>query len=84
MSVKIKIITTFCLSIFVLILIGVFAYKNINDYKGASDWIYHTQKIISQAERILLNVQYIETEQRGYVITGEEKYLNYYNKANCC
>ena len=80
MSVKIKIIATFCLSIFVLILIGVFAYKNINDYKGASDWIYHTQKIISQAERILLNVQYIETEQRGYVITGEEKYLNYYNE----
>ncbi|MES2514820.1 MAG: CHASE3 domain-containing protein [Bacteroidota bacterium] len=68
------------MSILILILIGIFAFKNINDYKGASDWVHHTQKVISQVERVLLDVQDIETEQRLYVITGEEKYLEYYDQ----
>ena len=80
MSFKLKIITMFSLSIVVLIVTAVFAYKNISDYKRSSEWVHHTQKVISQVQRIQLDVEDIETEQRGYVITGNEKYLEYYNQ----
>lgn len=80
MSLKSKIVGTFSLGIFVLILIAVFSYKNISDYRSSAEWVHHTQKVISQIQRILLDVEDIETEQRGYVITGEEKYLEYYNE----
>lgn len=80
MSTKTKIIATFSLSIVVLIITAVFAYKNIRDYKRSSEWVHHTQKVISQIERMLLDVEDIQTEQRGYVITGDEKYLEYYKQ----
>lgn len=80
MTMKLKIISAFSVSILILILIGVFSYENINDYRQAAEWVHHTQKIISRTERMLLDVQDIETEQRGYVITGEEKYLEYYDE----
>ncbi len=80
MSMKLKIISAFSVSIVILALIGIFSYKNINNYKESSEWVHHTQKVISQTERMLLDIQDIETEQRGYVITGEERYLEYYNQ----
>ena len=79
MSGKVKIILAFCLSILVLILISIYAYRNTRDYKSASDWVNHTQQVISQAQKILSDVQDIETAQRGYVITGEGKYLEPYD-----
>jgi PAS domain S-box-containing protein len=81
MTNKIKIISAFCLSIAVLVLIGLYAYKTTNDYKNASDWTNHTLQVIAEAQEVLLKVKDIETAQRGYVITNEEKYLEPYERS---
>ncbi len=75
MSEKVKIIFAFSLSIFILGLVGVFAYRSTNEYKNATDWVNHTQQVISQADKLLSKIQSIESETRGYIITGNEKYL---------
>lgn len=80
MRAKVRIIFTFCLSIVLLVLIGAYAYRTTHAYKGSSEWVNHTQQTIAEAQRILLEVQDIETSQRGFVITGEDKYLAPYNK----
>ena len=81
MNGKSRIILAFCFSIAILILIGTYAYRSTDQYKSASDWVTHTEEVISSAQSILLDIQEIETAQRGYVITGESKYLEPYNNS---
>jgi PAS domain S-box-containing protein len=78
MSGKTKIILVFCQCIFMLIIVGIFSYRNTLEFRSASSWATKTQLIISEAQKILSNVQDIESAQRGFVITGEEKYLDPY------
>ena len=74
MTSKSKIIFTFFLSIVILILIGIYTYTSINDYRNSTAYAHHSQKIITEAQKTLTAVQGIESLQRGYVITGDEKY----------
>ena len=75
MSGKLKIVLTFSLSILILLIVGGYAYQSTRQYKNSSEWINHTQEVINEAQTILLSVEDIETAQRGYVITADEKFL---------
>ena len=41
-------------------------------------WVVHTDKVISELENIASSAKDAETGQRGYIITGEERYLEPY------
>jgi signal transduction histidine kinase/CheY-like chemotaxis protein/HPt (histidine-containing phosphotransfer) domain-containing protein len=75
MSGKLRIVLTFSLSILILLVVGAYAFQNTKQYKSSSDWVSHTQEVINEAQSILLSVEDIETAQRGYVITADEKFL---------
>lgn len=75
MSGKLKIVLTFSLSILILLIVGGYAYQSTRQYKNSSEWVSHTQEVINEAQSILLSVEDIETAQRGYVITADEKFL---------
>jgi signal transduction histidine kinase/CHASE3 domain sensor protein/CheY-like chemotaxis protein len=79
MSGKIRIVLTFSLSILILLIVGTYAFQSTKQYKSSSEWVSHTQEVINEAQSILLSVEDIETAQRGYVITGDEKFLTPYN-----
>ncbi len=78
MTGKLRIISAFCLSILILASVGFYAYRTTNEYGDTSEWVLHTQRVISTTQNILLDIQAIESSQRGYVITGNEKYLEPY------
>ena len=82
MTGKVRIVFALSVSIVLLVIIGFYAYNKTQDYKKASDWVNHTQQVIREAQKILLLVEDIETSQRGYVITGNAKYLEPYEKSN--
>lgn len=75
MSGKLRIVLTFSLSILILLIVGAYAYQSTKQYKSSSEWVSHTQNVINEGQSILLNVEDIETAQRGYVITANEKFL---------
>lgn len=75
MSEKSKIILSFSSSILVLLLVAAFSIVNINKYKESSAWVSHTQETISHTQQAISHLQSIETVQRGYIITGNSKYL---------
>lgn len=75
MSGKIRIVLTFSLSILILLIVGTYAFQSTKQYKSSSEWVSHTQEVINEAQSILLSVEDIETAQRGYIITGDEKFL---------
>jgi len=80
MNGKLRIISAFCLSILILASVGFYTYRTTNEYGNASEWVSHTQRVISITQNILLDIQAIESSQRGYVITGNEKYLEPYEE----
>lgn len=67
----------FAISILVLVL--VLFYYNTKKVKSETDLVQHTQEVINMNNQVMLDVVNIETGQRGYNLTGSERYLEPYN-----
>ena len=50
-------------------------------HRGASAWVDHTRQVTELLAGVLAQLQDTETGQRGYIITGDERYLEPYNEA---
>lgn len=81
MSDKTKIIAAFSTSIIILVLIGVYSFFAVNNYKISSNWVRHTEDVMSEGQQLFTYLQDIETSGRGYAISGREYYLHPYNNA---
>lgn len=68
----------FGLALSILIGIGAFSYLNFFNYRKTNDRVAHTREVLETNENILLLITNAETGQRGYLIAGEESYLEPY------
>lgn len=80
-SVGTKIGAGFGLALIILILIGATAYRSTNVLITNSRWVVHTDDVMVNLERLFSIMQDAETGQRGFVLTGAERYLAPYNDA---
>jgi CheY-like chemotaxis protein/CHASE3 domain sensor protein len=76
-----KIGVSFALSLATLATIGLISYQSTNDLIETSRKETHTYQVLSQIEDLNLQLTNAETGQRGYIITGEQRYLEPYNAA---
>jgi CHASE3 domain sensor protein len=74
-----KIAAGFALSLILLIGIGTVAYTNISKLTATSEWVDHTHEVLEHIAGVLSLLKDAETGQRGYVITGDEAYLEPYH-----
>jgi CheY-like chemotaxis protein len=81
LKIGIKIGVSFALSLATLATIGLISYQSTNELIEASRKEKHTYQVLSQLEELNLQLTNAETGQRGYVITGEQRYLEPYNTA---
>jgi signal transduction histidine kinase len=58
-----------------------FAFSAVSSLLLSEHWVEHTWQVINQVERIMGSAKDAETGNRGYLITGDEKYLEPYNTA---
>ncbi len=72
----------FSIAILLLIVIAFFAYRSINSLTESLMWEKHTQQVLLQLDETLILLIDAETGGRGFLITGEERYLEPYNNAN--
>ena len=66
---------------FAVVVIVFISFNNSNKIIERSNWVVHTQEVltnISSIKRVLVDM---ETGQRGYIITGDEDYLEPYNNS---
>jgi CHASE3 domain sensor protein len=61
--------------------IGSVAYRNINVLASTSLKVARAHDVLYQIDQLMSDMQNAETGQRGYVITGEDEYLEPYNSA---
>ncbi|HVK96389.1 MAG TPA: PAS domain S-box protein [Flavisolibacter sp.] len=71
----------FFLSLTLLIIIFLFwsGYKSKEEHLEMMGLVEHTEKVLLQAEKVLSLNQDIENNQRGYILTGDNRLLTHFN-----
>jgi len=76
---KISGIVAFAIAIFLIL--GIISTRMVNNLIASADWNTHTYKVLAAQESIISLLKDAETGQRGFIITGEENYLEPFNSA---
>src|SRR5258706_11897184 len=76
-----KIAAGFATSFLLLLGIGVVAYRSIDALTKTSYLVAHTHLVMENISGVLSQLKDAETGQRGFVITGDEAYLEPYQSA---
>lgn len=61
--------------------IGFVAYRSSTEFMASSTQVIHSREVRGSLQRILSLVEEIETGQRGYIITGDDAFLEPYQRA---
>jgi signal transduction histidine kinase len=58
-----------------------FAFRSLESIEKSQGWVEHTWQVIGQVERIMTSTEDAETSIRGYLLSGEDNYLDPYQTA---
>jgi methyl-accepting chemotaxis protein len=81
MKIGSRILTGYAVALLVVGAIGVVAYRATNELVSSADWVTHTHKVRETLSELSSALKDAETGQRGFVLTGEERYLEPYTAA---
>ena len=62
--------------------LSIVAYRNQVRFRADSEWVRHTQEVLNRIETVLAIVEEAETGQRGFLLTGDDSYLQPYESAS--
>jgi methyl-accepting chemotaxis protein len=77
-SIGTKLWLGFAPIVLVLAVVGVTSYRSTAKQSETAAWVAHTHVVLTRLAALLSSLQDAETGQRGYVITGEDRYLEPY------
>lgn len=69
----------FGLALLILSIIGIVCYWSTAQLVEVAGKVMHTHQVLGELETLLSELKDAETGQRGYVITGDERYLEPYH-----
>lgn len=80
-SLSRKIAFGYCVALLALVSIGVVSYRSTRDFVESADIVRRSHRILALLQTALSDAVSAESEARGYVITGNEQYLQLYETA---
>jgi len=80
-NVGMKIGAGYGLALAILVAIGAASYQSTTKLTETAEWVAHTHQVLEKLEAVLSGMKDAETGQRGYIITGEERYLEPFRAA---
>ena len=82
-TTKVELWTTVGLALVLafFLLSGITAYRNIEVLRTDSEKIWHTHEVLVSLDELFSTAQDAETGQRGYLLTGNDRYLEPYQNA---
>src|ERR1700760_4549936 len=78
---RFSVITGFAVLLAVLVINTAVTRRQIAAQDSNQDWVEHTQRVLLEMTTVESLLKDAETGQRGFLYTGEERYLEPYNKA---
>ncbi|MCH9644020.1 MAG: CHASE3 domain-containing protein [Gammaproteobacteria bacterium] len=80
-TVRARIAAAFLIVFCALIVVGVVSSISMERLLSESKLVSHTHNVVEKLELLLTHIQDAETGERGFLITGNESYLEPYNNA---
>jgi methyl-accepting chemotaxis protein len=71
----------FAMALAALLIIGVVSYRSTTGLIDTAAMVDHTHLVLENLEKLLSTMKDAETGQRGFLVTGEERYLEPYTAA---
>jgi signal transduction histidine kinase len=65
-------------ALIILICIGALSYWSQVSNEADREWVTHTHLVVERLQAIRIDITQAETGQRGYILTGQERYLESY------
>src|SRR4029077_8454501 len=81
MRIGTRILVGYALALLVVAGVGAVAYRATSELVDSANWVAHTHKVKEALAETLSLLKDAETGQRGFVLTGEERYLEPYTAA---
>ncbi|HZV64582.1 MAG TPA: CHASE3 domain-containing protein, partial [Telluria sp.] len=75
LSVKKKLYFGFSSMVAIILVLLVLAYNQFAQLSEASGWDRHTLEVLLEADKISISVLDLQSMERGYIITGDERML---------
>src|SRR5581483_8325950 len=72
----------FALALLLLVLIGGLSYRSMKELRLSLEWENQTQLVLNKLEELLNTLVEAETSGRGFILSGEDVYLEPFNRAN--
>src|SRR5258708_1970015 len=80
-SIGSKIGSGFGLALAALVVVGAVSFSSTAKLIDSAEWVRHTHEVLNGLDEVLSGMKDAETGQRGYIITGEARYLEPYQGA---
>src|SRR5260221_1050491 len=79
MTLNKKILSGFIICSMVMLVVAIISFRNSEKFIDTNQWVNHTHEVLYELDQISGSAVDAETGARGFVITGEENYLEPYN-----
>src|SRR4051812_2907738 len=76
-----QLILGFAMSLFIVLSVNYFSYDSIQKLNANAALVSHTQEVLGSSKEVLAQMLNAETGQRGFIATGQDRYLEPYEKA---
>jgi CHASE3 domain sensor protein len=80
-NVGTKIGAGYSIVLVIFIVVALASWRNVERQTQDAAWVTHTREVLTTLARMMTALQEAETDERGFIITGEEAYLSGYNAA---
>jgi CheY-like chemotaxis protein/CHASE3 domain sensor protein/putative methionine-R-sulfoxide reductase with GAF domain len=81
MTLSQKILSGFVVCTIILVATAIFAIRSSNKFIDTTQWVNHTHEVLAEFDQLLSGTVDEETGARGYIITGNDAFLEPYNVA---
>ncbi len=81
MQFRTQLVVGYSIALILMTIIGVVVYTSVNDLIKISGWVEHTHEVIEHGDGLKIEIVNMETSMRGFLISGEEEFLEPYQTA---
>ncbi len=81
MNKSARILLAFSIGLILFGVVGIAAYINTQGLIERNNWVVHTHEVLENIEGVLSTLKDAETGQRGFILTGQDRYLEPYTHA---
>lgn len=78
LTIAAKISAGFILALLILVFIGIVSYRNVKHFEDNANLRKHAHDVLITLEELQSQLKDAQRGERGYVITGEERFLEPY------